>query len=471
MYFAHLLDKSGVAFNPAHYRDIHGAIDPELLSKAVDAALNSVSTYCVRVELNEETPYIRDCGGVEGALSHLDVSQEANPLDAALRWMESERNLPFDLESGPLFRIALIKLGPAHHFLFHCFHHIIVDGAGVYQLERWVFEIYDDFKSGRAVDVPCNQSDALDVEERYRNSPSFADDKKYWLETLRGLEAQVSLSGKDRQTDRGVVVRETIELSDSLVQDIKDFCARNKVALQRALIALSALYYARMTNQSDIVVDMPVALRPRNEDQLAVDMRSNIVHLRLNIDPQQTYKNLFEQLKKNLRDGIRHSQYRYEDIQRDLNTQDAISRFSVNLQPSTDLRVIDGLTIVCHRLYNGPVQETILSFYVDKGSEKIAISLDGNSLLYTKTELDAHLNRIVHFLSASSETSPEDLVASLPLVDNFERDRVLKTFNQSLVAVAPPTLGAAVTATPEVEHGFHERSAVQRSAYSAVQCD
>ena len=183
VYFAHLLDESGVAYNTAHYRDIHGALDPELLSKAVDAALSGVPTYCVKIELNDEIPYARECGYGPKALVQLDVSQDSDPLEAALRWMERERNLPFALEDGPLFRLTLIKLGPTQHFLFHCYHHIIVDGAGIYQLERWIFEGYNCLKVSNAVASPCNQSDALDVEGRYRDSASFADDKKYWLET------------------------------------------------------------------------------------------------------------------------------------------------------------------------------------------------------------------------------------------------------------------------------------------------
>ena len=98
VYFAHLLDKSGVAYNTAHYRDINGAVDLEVFSQAVDAALNCVPAYCVSVVLHEEIPCARDFGGGELVLSHLDVSQEPEPLAAAMRWMECERNLAFDFE-------------------------------------------------------------------------------------------------------------------------------------------------------------------------------------------------------------------------------------------------------------------------------------------------------------------------------------------------------------------------------------
>ena len=104
IYFAHLLDKSGIKYNTAHYRDINGELDCEAFSRAVDAVLTGVPTYCSKVVFNEEIPCTQDLARSERTLGHLDFSQRADPLASAVRWMECERNTPFDLENGPLFR-------------------------------------------------------------------------------------------------------------------------------------------------------------------------------------------------------------------------------------------------------------------------------------------------------------------------------------------------------------------------------
>ena len=53
-----------------------------------------------------------------------------------------ERNTPFDLGHGPLFRVTVFRIGPERHILHFLFHHIIVDGLSVEPLLTTLMQAY-----------------------------------------------------------------------------------------------------------------------------------------------------------------------------------------------------------------------------------------------------------------------------------------------------------------------------------------
>src|SRR5262249_4430870 len=66
-------------------------------------------------------------------------------LEAAM-WQEREQ--PFDLGRGPLFRMRLLQMGEQEHVLLRTFHHIVSDGwsQGVFNGE--LTRLYEAFHKG-----------------------------------------------------------------------------------------------------------------------------------------------------------------------------------------------------------------------------------------------------------------------------------------------------------------------------------
>ncbi|PCK08182.1 MAG: hypothetical protein COA42_10460, partial [Alteromonadaceae bacterium] len=61
----------------------------------------------------------------------------------ALLWMQQQLDIAFtDLENTPLHQTAWIKLGVAHYFLFMKFHHLAMDGLGLYRLREYFHQLY-----------------------------------------------------------------------------------------------------------------------------------------------------------------------------------------------------------------------------------------------------------------------------------------------------------------------------------------
>uniref|UniRef100_UPI0040473E21 condensation domain-containing protein n=1 Tax=Orrella sp. TaxID=1921583 RepID=UPI0040473E21 len=435
IYFAHLLDSSGVGFNTAHYRVIRGELDTERFHAALQQVVAALDTYRSSVVMVNDQPRIFVGDGRNLAFQQLDFSSHAEPISDAISLMKAERLEPFDLEQGPLVKFALVKVSEQCYFFYHVYHHLVVDGAGVYQFERYLFESYLALIDSLSVGVSVVPSNWSGVEQAYRRSPAFEDDKNFWRQQLDAVDPQISLSYRRVPSGDGVC-RESVKLDRELCDLVKAFCTRNKIAQSRLLISVAILYYARMTGQSEILIELPVSLRTTPDDAMMVDMRSNKVLMRLELHPQLSLDQFFALVRRQLKQVLRHDQYRFEDALRDLAWQKSPSTFAVNMQPSSDLPVLPGCEVELSRLHNGPVDDAVLSFYADKGSQRISVSFDGNSARYGPAEVSMHLRQAIELLRSVVSGNVAMGIKQPAIISPPERHEVLTVFNETSVPLA-----------------------------------
>ena len=65
-----------------------------------------------------------------------------------------EANHPFNLSTGPLFRMKILKLSKEEHILFITFHHIIFDGWSIGIFFQELSVLYNAYASGKEPDLP-----------------------------------------------------------------------------------------------------------------------------------------------------------------------------------------------------------------------------------------------------------------------------------------------------------------------------
>ena len=87
------------------------------------------------------------CPGAKRALL-IDLGDHTNPDDEAKRLGQEEAGKPFYIETGPLFRVVLLRLGMTRHVLLFTIHHIVCDGRSADILLRDLRETYRILASG-----------------------------------------------------------------------------------------------------------------------------------------------------------------------------------------------------------------------------------------------------------------------------------------------------------------------------------
>ena len=110
--------------------EVEGPLDSGLLRRALAEVARRHESLRTTVAARDGQPFQRIALHAEVALAVLDLGSlsEAERAAEVRRQAQAEARRPFDLSTGPLWRVALLRLGPQRHVLLLTMHHVISDG-------------------------------------------------------------------------------------------------------------------------------------------------------------------------------------------------------------------------------------------------------------------------------------------------------------------------------------------------------
>ncbi|MFP1882292.1 amino acid adenylation domain-containing protein [Lonsdalea quercina] len=420
IWFAQHLNPEAEAkvFNVAEYLEIPVALNPQRFEMAVRTTVQEIES--LRVRLHVSSFDITQSTDVASSwpFPMLDFRQESDPLEKAKQWMKNACNRSFDLEQGPLFSFALIQLAEEHFLFYQCHHHIVMDGYSVSIFIQRVAERYTAFASGELVsDLNfLGLAQAKRVEQDYDASSRLCRDREYWLEQLANRPDPVSISG--RQARCVDILHRQRYLPEQTHQLLRQVAEQHNASLPALLITLVAFYLHRITGQEDLLLGMPMTARVGEALRRYPGMMSNVLPLRLRVNPTTTLSAGLEQTKRTVLEVSRHQRYRYETLKADLGMaagRETLFSTLINILPChNDSLTFEGAKAKVHNLLLGPVDDLSITLF-DRGvNEGIELCLNANAALYHERELAWHLRRISHFLS-SAATELSRPVAELPV--------------------------------------------------------
>jgi hypothetical protein len=221
----------------------------------------------------------------------------------ALLLIQSAARLPFNLATGPLFRVHLWRLEEHEHIVLVVMHHIVSDGWSIGVLIQEVTELYEHFSGGAP---SCLQELSIQYAD-------FAHWQRQWLQ-LEVLETQ--LSYWKRQLDSAPAIlelptdhprptvqtwhgaKQTLLLSTSLAESLKDLSRREGTTLFMTLLAAFEVLLYRYTDQTDIVVGSDIANRNHVEIEGLIGFFSNMLVLRVDLSGNPTFRQLLERVRE-----------------------------------------------------------------------------------------------------------------------------------------------------------------------------
>ncbi|WP_434056901.1 non-ribosomal peptide synthase/polyketide synthase [Bradyrhizobium tunisiense] len=287
LWFLWRMDPGSAAYNISATLRVRGQLQPRALRQAFDAlvARHTAFRTVFRQEGEVAEQFIGDPQPV--ALRHVTLDGDDREGRARLL-ARQEASLPFDLESGPLMRAALLTLNEDDHFLVVSLHHIVTDGwsMGVLVDEFWT--LYAAFACGETPALPEPEIEYADYAEWQRLWMSAVDGARqvdYWTKRLadpavlqlpfdRSRPAVPDLAGAARR----------IPLDPALADGLRALARRHRTTLFVVMLASFKLLLYRYTGQSDINIGVPVANRHRDETRNVIGLFVNTQVLRTRID-------------------------------------------------------------------------------------------------------------------------------------------------------------------------------------------
>ncbi|MEV4432578.1 amino acid adenylation domain-containing protein [Streptomyces sp. NPDC049585] len=444
MWYAQALDPLSPAQNTAECLEIDGPLDPGVFAAALRQVVAECEALRVRVTDGPQGPRQHVAEAMELPLTVRDLRGAADAEGEAEAWMRADLAEPCDLTAGPLFRHALFRIGAERWLWYQRIHHLVMDGYGYSLLVRRTAEVHTALARGE--EPPPRRfgslGDLVADDAAYRASEAFAADRAYWAAQFADRPEVPRLAGRGALPSR-TFRRRSARLSPEATEHLRELAGRLRATWPDVLIAAQALYVARATGRTEVVLGLPMMGRMGSAALRVPGMVMNVLPLRLTVAPEATFAELVRQVVLGIRQVRRHQRYRYEDIRRDLGLlgeSRGLVGPLVNVMPFDYGVDFAGAPARARNLSAGPVEDLTVGVYDRADGRGLAIDHDGNPALYDDAALAAHQERFLHLLDAIAQADPGQPTARLGIATPAERALVLETFNDTEHPVPPTTL-------------------------------
>ncbi len=209
----------------------------------------------------------------------------------------------FDLKTGPLLRVRLLRLNEREHVLLLTMHHIVSDGWSMGVLVRELCALYEAFLQGGEsplAPLAVQYADYAQWQREHLAGEVLKQQLQYWREQLAGAPALLEFP-TDRprpavQSFRGA--RESVRLGAELTRELQALSRAEGVTLFMTLLAGFAVLLWRCTGRQDIVVGTDVANRNRKETEGLIGFFINQLVLRVDLSGNPTGSQLLSRVRE-----------------------------------------------------------------------------------------------------------------------------------------------------------------------------
>ena len=232
-------------------------------------------------------------------LAKLPPEKARRALQALL---QAEARKPFDLASGPLWRVRLFRLAPKDHILAFTMHHIIFDGVSKAIFLDELAAQYRAALSGkdREEAAPHLQFADFAVWQRAKlDDAALERQLSYWKERLGGDVPELTIPHeRPRKVGKGRSDSVHFQLPPALTQSLVQLSQAEQASLFVTLLAAFNVLLHGYTGQQDMIVVSPMASRDKAEIEKMLGYFNNIVVIRSNLAGNPSVRELIAQVRR-----------------------------------------------------------------------------------------------------------------------------------------------------------------------------
>lgn len=321
MLFQSLLNPEQTIYHEQVSYRLEGDIDPAVIEKTWQSLfLRHDILRTVFISEKVKRPLQAVLHNLSGGFCYLDLSdQNIDTIEPTIaQALADDKARGFDLKSGPLMRLTLIKHSQDKYTLIWSHHHILMDGWCIGIILGDFMALYQAHKN--------NTANTLAPPPRYSNYIKWLEladrqqAKSYWQTKLQTQTQLTTLTQQhDDTTDTiGRAKNEIITtLPASLCQNIYDIANQWQVTVGSLMQAAWAALLSHYNDREEIAFATLVSGRPGELDG-ALEMLGvfiNTIPLALTVGPEDTLLSLARKIQNDLLESEPHQHLPLSDIQ------------------------------------------------------------------------------------------------------------------------------------------------------------
>jgi amino acid adenylation domain-containing protein len=257
------------------------------------------------------------------------LSQDRQRAEVERR-MREEAEGPFDLASGPLLRVKLLRLDPEEHVLIFTLHHIVSDGWSTGVMIREFSALYGAYLEGRESPLPpldVQYADYAVWQRKWLQGEMLQRQLGYWKQRLAEAPALSLPTDKPRpamQSFKGA--HESVMIGNDLASRMRALSQSEGVTLFMTLLAGFQTLLHRYSRQDEILVGSPIAGRNRMELEPLIGFFANTLVLRTDLSGDPTVKELLGRVREVCLGAYANQDLPFEQLVDELQPERDLSR-------------------------------------------------------------------------------------------------------------------------------------------------
>ncbi|MET8682892.1 amino acid adenylation domain-containing protein [Streptomyces sp. NPDC004732] len=482
LWFLYRFEGPSATYNGAAVLRVSGALDAAALRAAVgDVVARHEALRTVFPETDGQ-PY-QDVRPVAEARPVVDVetvteAELSGAVDRAVRYA-------FDLATELPFRAALFTVEDAvgsvdavggvgaEHVLVLVIHHIAGDGWSVGPLSRDLSEAYAARRGGRApawTPLPVQYADYTLWQRELLGNESdpeslLAAQVGYWRNALAGLPERIALPTDHPYPEQagfegGVV---PVRIEPGLHQALVELARSRQTTVFMVLQAALGVLLHRLGAGTDIPIGTPVAGRGEEELDDLVGFFVNTLVLRTDLSGDPTFTELLDRVRESDLNAYAHQDVPFEGLVEALNPTRSLAHhplfqvmLGLNSNPRGELAFAGAKATPQEARIRAARMDLTVHLAERQGGGDAPGGIDGSVAyrtdLFEQATVTALVERLLRVLRAVTD-DPGQRVASVDVLSEGERHRVLEEWNDTATAVpaatVPELFQAQAAATPD----------------------
>lgn len=349
----------------------------------------------------------------------------------------------FDLSSGPLLRVGIIRLSNSEFVFYYNMHHIISDGWSMEVLAKDVLSTYGALLNDQTLDaqLPIQYKDYTSWQIDQVENKEGKTSKDYWVKQFSGeipvLDLPMQKPRPTMKTFNGANI--DFSFTQEVSEQLNTYCRDQGGTLFMGL--LSGLYgvLSKYTNQEDMIIGTPIAGRTNIELENQIGLYVNTLALRTQFSIKDTFPKLFNRVKETTLGAFDHQSYPFDKLVNDLDVVNDSSRnplFDVMLvlqNIEQEERKAEDFMEVIEEGDRDEVSDFDLTFVFSEHNGILHGSVNYNTDIYSQEFVEQLTRHYQRFVEVSIQPESKT-IAEIPILDGTETQKILHDFNTSDVA-------------------------------------